>query len=146
AGHGTDYDIADHEGAKRIVLDRGETHGYFLSDDALLLVDKEIDAEVARLREGEGTSVRTGGDLKATIARVKTDDHAWVAARVVDFLRRDMGGAPIGTMHEFWGSARYEGELSVAFGARLDDASAATSARDMAQKQLDEMKTMLPMI
>lgn len=145
SGKEAEYELADHEGAKRLVLEKGDTFGYFLADDSLLVVDKEIDAEVAGLREGKGTSVKASG-LQTTIARVDTTRHAWFASRIVDFMKTQMGASPMGEVHEMWGSAHYEGEMALKFGSRLNDAAAATSVRDQAQKQLDEMKSMLPML
>jgi hypothetical protein len=84
--------------------------------------------------------------LQTTIARVDTTRHAWFASRIVDFMKTQMGASPMGEVHEMWGSAHYEGEMALKFGSRLNDAAAATSVRDQAQKQLDEMKSMLPML
>lgn len=144
AGKAPEYELVDHEGSKRIVLEKGDSFGYFLGDDAVLIVDKEIDAEVAGLRDGKGTSVKTGA-LQTTLARVDTKKHAWFAGRVVDFMKKGVSGSPIGEIHELWGTAHFEGDMALHFGARVADAAAATSARDMAQKQLEEMKSMLPM-
>lgn len=140
-----EYALVEHEGGWRISLDHGDTYGYFLADDSVLIVDKEIDAEVATLRAGEGTSVASG-PLKVTLDRVDKTRHAWFAGRVVGFLKSQLGASSMGEMHELWGTAHFEGDLSLGFGARFADAATATSTRDSAQKQLDEMKSMLPMI
>lgn len=145
AGHDPDYEIADHEGAPRLVVDEGDAFGYLLGDDMLLVVDKEVDAEVAKLRAREGKSVRDG-DLGSTLGRVDAKTHAWFAARIVGFLAAEMGSTPMGKMQEMWGSAHFDSNLDLSFGTRMPDAAAAEGLRDTAQKGLDEAKAMLPML
>jgi hypothetical protein len=114
-----------------------------LADDVVLIVDKEIDAEVAELREGRGKTVKDGA-LASTFERVDQTKHAWFVLRVADWLESEMRGSPFQDPKQMWGTAHFGSELQLAFGTQLADAAAATTMRDTAQRGFDEMKGMLP--
>jgi hypothetical protein len=126
--------------------DDGDGFGYFPDDDTVVMVTKEWDADVqARLR-GEGKAAIEGG-LAGTVARIQQDDPLWVVGRIAGKSEAGLASSAMAGIDDVTFELRLEGVdvlLSTSFDA--GEAADATRVRDGMQTQLDQVKSMLPVM
>lgn len=120
--------------------------GYFPNDDTVVLVAKDWDAEVqARLR-GAGTAA-VEGSLAGVVARLKQDDPLWVAGRVTGKSESGLAGTPMAGIDDVTFGLRIDGsDLVLTTAADAGEAADATRMRDELQRQLDQYKSVIPMM
>lgn len=120
--------------------------GYFPDDDTVVMVTKAWDADVqARLR-GEGKAA-IEGSLAGTVARIQQGDPLWVVGRITGKAEAGLAGSPMAGIDDVAVDLRLEGvDVLVSTSADAGEAADATRMRDALQKQLDEVKGMLPMM
>ena len=124
----------------------GDGFGYFPDDDTMVMVTKAWDADVqARLR-GEGKAA-IEGSLAGTVARIQQGDPLWVVGRIAGKAEAGLAGSPMAGIDDVAVDLRLEGvDVLVSTSVDAGEAADATRMRDGWQKQLDEVKGMLPMM
>lgn len=120
--------------------------GYFADDDTIVMVTKAWDADVqARLR-GEGTAA-IEGSLAGVVARIGQDDPLWVVGRLGGKPELELVGTPFAGIDDVAFALRLEGtDLLLDTTMDAGEAADATRVRDEIHRQLDPVKSMLPMM
>jgi len=124
----------------------GDGLGYFPDDDTVVMTSNEWDVDVqARLR-GEGKAA-IEGSLAGTMARIQRDDPFWLVGRITGKPESELASTPMAGIDDVAVDLRLEGvDLLVTTSSDAGEAADATRVRDAVQKQVDEFKSMLPMM
>lgn len=122
----------------------GDGIGYFPDDDTMVMVSPAWDADVqARLR-GEGTAA-VEGSLAGTVARIHRDDPLWLAGRITGLPEAGLAGTPMAGIDDVAVDLRLEGvDMLVTTSVDAGEAADATRVREAVQKQVDDIKSILP--
>jgi hypothetical protein len=120
--------------------------GYFPDDDTLVMVSKEWDADVTARLRGEGTAAIEGG-LAGVMGRIEPDDPLWLVGRITGMAESGLAGSPMAGIDDVAFDVRIEGD-ELAFTTSVDagEAADATRMRDELQRQLDQFKSVLPVM
>lgn len=120
--------------------------GWFPDDDTLVVASNEWKAEVEARMRGEGTAAVEGA-LAATMKRIQVDDPAWLAGRVMGPSASALTGSAFSGIVDLAIDMRLDGEdLVIATSFDAGETADATRLRDEIQKQVDQMKSMLPLL
>jgi hypothetical protein len=134
-------EVLEIDGTKVLVSE--EDRGYFLDDDTILMVDKELLDAVDRLRKGEGKAV-TDGDLGPTIAKVEQEEQAWLAMR--GGPDSAFSSPDVADVTAAWGTMHYDEKLVTTFSMQSATADGAEKAHKVLQEGIDQAKQMTSML
>lgn len=140
---GENFKLEDRAGARVMVLEGGEAHGYLVNDDTLAFVSKGWDTPVRDLMLGKGSSVRDGG-LKDVLAQADQSKHVWFAGTLSPQISALTSAIPGGMsgLQSIAGSLDLTTGLALvmSFGMENPDRASATLAQ--VQKQFADVKPM----
>jgi len=120
--------------------------GYFPDDDTMVMVAKEWDADVRARMRGEGTPAIEGA-LAGPVGRIGPEDPLWLVGRLEGKPELGLLGTPFAGIDDVAFGLRIDGgDLVIATSIDAGEAADATRVRDEVHRQLDPMKSMLPMM
>jgi hypothetical protein len=120
--------------------------GYFPDDDTLVMVTTAWDADVQTRLRGEGKAA-IEGSLAGVVARIGLDDPLWAVGRLEGKPERELLGTPFAGIQDVAFNLRLLGS-DVVLDTTMDagEAADATRMRNEIHRQLDPIKSMLPMM
>jgi hypothetical protein len=144
---GENFRVEERGGARLMVLEGGDAHGYMVNDDTLAFVSKGWDTPVRNLMIGQGNSVRDGG-LKDVLAQADQSKHVWFAGTVSPQLSRLTDAIPGGLsgLQSIAGSLDLTTGLALVMSFGMDNADRASATLAQVQKQFAGVKPMAGMI
>jgi hypothetical protein len=127
-------------------LESTEAVGWLPDDDTAVIASKAWTADMEARMRGEGTAA-VAGALAATMKRIQVDDPAWLAGRVTGVSASALTGSPFSGIDDLAIDMRLDGEdLVIATSFDAGESADATRLRDETQQQVDQMKSMLPLL
>lgn len=119
---------------------------WFPDDDTVVMASTAWEADAqARLR-GEGTAA-VDGRLAGTMVRVHQDDPLWLAGRITGLPEAGLAGTPMAGIDDVAVDMRLEGvDMLVTTSVDAGEAADATRVREAVQKQVDDIKSILPAV
>mgnify|MGYP000039929481 CR=1 FL=1 len=144
---GENFRVEERGGAKLMVLEGGDAHGYMVNDDTLAFVSKGWDTAVRNLMLGTGSSVRDGG-LKDVLAQADQSKHVWFAGTVSPTLNKLTEAIPGGMsgLQSIAGSLDLTAGLALVMSFGMDNPDRANATLAQVQKQFADVKPMAGMI
>ncbi len=120
--------------------------GYFLDDDAVVLVSKAWAEPVRERLRGAGTAA-IEGSLASVAGRIRPEDSAWVVGRITGQSASSLVGTPMAGIVDMTLDLRVSGgDLVFATTADAGERADATRIRDELQRQFEQFETVLPML
>ncbi len=144
---GENFRVEVRGGAKLMVLEGGDAHGYMVNDDTLAFVSKGWDTPVRNLMLGTGASVRDGG-LKDVLAQADQSKHVWFAGTVSPQLSKLTDAIPGGMsgLQSIAGSLDLTAGLALVMSFGMDNADRANNTLAQVKKQFADVKPMAGML